>query len=148
MGVLTKLRKVLNPPVALAFPALVAFPEVETPENGNNSSQKAKKATATPPNLKSERPYIRLVRPGEPPTEHELAAIEQRQLSFESKGFTAAESESLADGLLLRDRDVVDTRRACGECRNWFGGRCKLRLYPIGDEPVIYALHRCDVFES
>ena len=143
MGLMALLEKTLNSPTATATTATTAtHDECVTVATG------ATVAVATEPILKTERPYLRLVRAGCPPTEHEIATIEQRRQLFESKGFTAAESESLADGLLLRDRDVVDTRRACGECRNWFGGRCKLRLYPIGDEPVIYALHRCDVFES
>ena len=105
-------------------------------------------ALATEPILKTERPYLRLVRAGAPPTEHEAVTIEQRQQLFESKGFTAAESESLAHGLMLRDRDTGDNRRACGECGNWYAGWCKVRRYPIGDEPVIYALHRCEGFET
>jgi len=140
---LMQLLETLNTPAAAATTATTA-----THEGGVTLATVATVAVATAPNLKTERPYLRLVRAGDPPTEREMATIEQRQQLFESKGFTAAESESLAHGLMLRDRDVVDNRRACGECRNWFGGRCNLRLYPIGDEPVIYALHRCDGFET
>ena len=118
-----------------------------THDEGVTVATVATVAVATEPILKTERPYLRLVRAGGPPTEHEIATIEQRQQLFESKGFTAAESESLAHGLLLRDRDVVDNRRACGECANWFAGRCKVRRYPCGDSDI-YTLHRCYGFET
>ena len=142
MGLMALLEKTLNSPTATATTATTA-----THDEGVTVATVATVAVATEPILKTERPYIRLVRPGEPPTEHELAAIEQRQLSFESKGFTAAESESLAHGLLLRDRDIGDNRRACAECGNWYGGRCKVKMYPCGDSDI-YTLHRCVGFET
>ena len=141
MGLMALLESINNQ-------AATATTATTATHGGGSVASVANVAVATPPILKTERPYLRLVRAGAPPTEHEAVTIEQRRQLFESKGFTAAESESLAHGLMLRDRDVVDNRRACGECRNWFGGRCKLRLYPIGDEPLIYALHRCDGFET
>ena len=128
-------------------PATATTATTATHEGGSVASV-ANVAVASPPILKTERPYLRLVRAGAPPNEHEAVTIEQRQQLFESKGFTDAESESLAHGLMLRDRDTGDNRRACGECGNWYAGRCKVRRYPIGDEPVIYALHRCEGFET
>jgi hypothetical protein len=118
-----------------------------THDEGVTVATVATVAVATEPILKTERPYLRLVRAGAPPTKHEMATIKQRQQLFESKGFTAAESESLAHGLMLRDRDTGDNRRACGECGNWYGGRCKVRLYPCGDSDI-YTLHRCEGFET
>jgi hypothetical protein len=142
MGLMALLEKTLNSPTATATTATTA-----THDEGVTVATVATVAVATEPILKTERPYLRLVRAGGPPTEHEIATIEQRQQLFESKGFTAAESESLAHGLLLRDRDVVDNRRACGECANWFAGRCKVRRYPCGDSDI-YTLHRCYGFET
>ena len=118
-----------------------------THDEGVTVATVATVAVATEPILKTERPYLRLVRAGAPPTASELQTIEQRQQLFESKGFTDAESESLAHGLMLRDRDTGDNRRACGECGNWYGGRCKVRRYPCGDSDI-YTLHRCEGFET
>jgi hypothetical protein len=142
MGLMALLEKTLNSPTATATTATTA-----THYEGVTVATVATVAVATEPILKTERPYLRLVRAGAPPTESELQTIEQRQQLFESKGFTVDESESLAHGLLLRDRDIGDNRRACAECGNWYGGRCKVRLYPCGDSDI-YTLHRCDGFES
>ena len=142
MGLMALLEKTLNSPTATATTATTA-----THGRGVTVATVATVAVATELILKTERPYLRLVRAGDPPTEREAVTIEQRQQLFESKGFTAAESESLAHGLMLRDRDTGDNRRACSECGNWYAGRCKVRRYPCGDSDI-YTLHRCEGFET
>jgi hypothetical protein len=113
---------------------------------GGSVASVANVAVATPPNLKTERPYLRLVRAGDSPTESEMATIEQRQLSFELKGVVNAQAEVIAHHLMLRDREL-DDRVVCLECTNWYAGRCKVRRDPFGDSDI-YTLHRCEGFET
>lgn len=133
------LEEVLNGQDATATPAT---PATHNPKTPPTVATVATVAVASAPNRKTECPNLRLVHTAH--TEQEAALYAKRLQLFHGKGIPTDAAQTLANQLARRDRQL-DDRRSCAECANFFAGRCRQRITPIG-ETTIHTLHRCKGF--
>lgn len=90
--------------------------------------------------------------PHDPASDAECAAMLDRIRKAESLGATPAEADTVADVLLIRDRQG-DDRRLCIECRHVrpdaVGWRCISTLRgPLARDLVVRQPHRCEGFQG
>ena len=86
-----------------------------------------------------------------PPEELEVAAATytRRLNTFVKNGLPMDEAENLADQMFERDREGLDDRRICFECKNYVDKHCTAYKDRSGKptRPLRFILQRCDYFK-
>ena len=70
---------------------------------------------------------------------------EGRRKAFIAAGLSEDAAFDLAERMFDRDRDPLDERRLCFECRNFVKGTC-LRPEVRGSQPAMFMLQKCPNF--
>lgn len=81
--------------------------------------------------------------------EREELIVQRRAKAFINDGCPTEEAYDLAGLLKLRDREGLDDRRICFECKNYENKKCKAILDKKGypSQQLRFILQRCDYFE-
>jgi hypothetical protein len=86
-----------------------------------------------------------------PPEQLEIAAATytRRLNTFVKNGLPMGEAENLADQMFERDREGLDDRRVCFECKNYVANHCTAYKDKFGrpTRPLRFILQRCDHFK-
>ena len=81
--------------------------------------------------------------------EREELIVQRRAKAFIDDGCPTEEAYELAGLLKLRDREGLDDRRICFECKHYANKRCKAILDKFGKptQQLRFILQRCDYFQ-
>jgi hypothetical protein len=81
--------------------------------------------------------------------EREELIVQRRAKKFIDDGCPVEEAYDLAGLLKLRDREGLDDRRICFECKHYADKRCKAILDKSGKptQQLRFILQRCDYFQ-
>jgi len=81
--------------------------------------------------------------------EREELIVQRRAKKFIEDGCPVEEAYDLAGLLKLRDREGLDDRRICFECKHYADKRCKAILDRFGKptQQLRFILQRCDYFQ-